>query len=103
MVCYNGTMDNTDEKVVISKDWKKVNHIDKDDIVILESTNQEFLCSKIVKTDGYELLLLGSFDFKTAIFLIQKAVDGINYAKLLHEESEQKLAYNIFKKAINEQ
>ena len=88
--------------IIISKEWKKINPIKEGDIVALDSTGQEFLCSKTVKKDNYELLYLGGFDYITGLLVIQAEVNGTNYVRVLHKEAEQTMAYKILKESFNE-
>ncbi len=94
-------MDNEAPKCVISKEWKKLDPIKKLDIVMLDPTGQEFLCFNTVKKDDYELLYLGGFDYKTALLAIQAVVNNTNYARILHKENEQKMAYKTLKEIAN--
>ena len=84
-------------KKVLYSEWTITEPIKLDDNCILESTGQEFLCSKIIPYEQFEYLYLGSFDFKDIIFAAQYKRDGKNYVKVLTKESEQRYAFNLYK------
>ena len=51
------------QKKVLYSEWTITEPIKLDDICVLESTGQEFLCSKIIPYEEFEYLYFGSFDF----------------------------------------
>jgi hypothetical protein len=91
-------MDKEEEnKKVLCSEWTITEPIRIDDICILESTEQEFLCSKIIPYEQFEFLYFGSFDFKDILFAVQYKNNDKYYVKVLTGEPEQKYAYNVYK------
>ena len=86
------------EKKILHPEWTITEPIELDDICILESTEQEFLCSKIIPYEQFEYLYFGSFDFKDILFAVQYKLDGKNYVKVLSEKPQQVFAFNLYKK-----
>ena len=86
-----------ENKKVLHSEWTITDPIELDDICVLESTGQEFLCSKIIPYEQFEYLYFGSFDFKDILFAVQYKIDNKNYVKVLIEKPEQKYAYNVYK------
>lgn len=87
-----------ERKKVLHAEWSIVEPIKMDDICILESTGQEFLCSKIIPYGQFEYLFFGSFDFRDTLFVVQYKQDEKNYVRVLVEKPEQVYAFNIYKK-----
>ena len=79
-------------------EWTITEPIELDDICVLESTGQEFLCSKIIPYEQFEYLYFGSFDFKDILFAAQYKLDGNNYVKVLSEKPQQVFAFDLYKK-----
>ena len=91
-------MDEKEEnKKVLYLEWTITESIKLGDICVLESTGQEFLCSKIIPYEQFEYLYFGSFDFKVILFAVQYKQGEKNYAKALTEKSEQAYAFNVYK------
>lgn len=96
-------MDSEEEqKKVLHSEWMVTEPIELDDICVLESTGQEFLCSKIIPYEQFEYLYFGSFDFGDVLFAVQCRVDGKNYVKVLTEKPQQEYAFNIYKNEVIE-
>ena len=87
-------------KKVLYTEWSITEPIETDDICVLESTGQEFLCSKIIPFEQFEYLDVGSFDFKEILFAVQCRLDGKNYLKVLSEKSQQEFAYNLYRTEV---
>ena len=85
------------EKKILHSEWMITEPIELDDICILESTGQEFLCSKIIPHEQFEYLYFGSFDFKDTLFVVQYKINDANYARVLAEKSYQEFAFNLYK------
>lgn len=85
------------QKKVLYSEWAITEPIKLDDICILKSTGQEFLCSKIIPYEQFEYLYFGSFDFKDILFAVQYKMDDQNYTKVLAKKSQQKFAFNLYK------
>ena len=91
-------MDEKEEhKKVLRTEWSITEPIELDDICVLESTGQEFLCSKIIPYEQFEYLYFGSFDFKEILFAIQYRAGEETFVKILTEEPEQRYALNVYK------
>lgn len=90
-------MDNK-SSVILKSDWIAVEPIDVHDICILESRMQEFMCFDVIQYEHFQYLYFGSFDYKNTMYAVQIEVDGINYAKVLAEEPQQRFAFNLYKK-----
>lgn len=91
-------MNEKDEnKKILHPDWTVTEPIKLDDICVLESTGQAFLCSKIIPYEQFEYLYFGSFDFNDVLFAVQYKRDEENYVKVLTEEPEQEYAFNVYK------
>ena len=84
-------------KKLLYPEWKIAEPIEIDDICVLESTGQEFLCSKVIPYDKFEYLYLGSFDFEEVLFAVQYRADEKTFVKVLTKESEQRYAFNVYK------
>lgn len=78
-------------------EWTITEPIELDDICVLESTGQEFLCSKIIPYGEFEYLYFGSFDFNDILFAIQYKQDGKNYMRVLTDKPEQIYAFDVYK------
>ena len=87
-------------KKALHTEWSITEPIKTDDICVLESTGQEFLCSKIIPFEQFEYLYFGSFDFKEILFAVQCRLDGKNYLKVLSEKSQQEFAYNLYRTEV---
>ena len=85
------------QKKVLHSEWTIAEPVKLDDIIILESTGQEYLCSKIIPYEQFEYLYFGSFDFKDILFAVQYKKNDKHYVKVLTGEPEQKYAYNVYK------
>ena len=85
------------QKKVLHSEWTITEPVKLDDIFILESTGQEYLCSKIIPYEQFEYLYFGSFDFNEILFAVQYKLDDKNYVKVLTEESQKKSVFNIYK------
>lgn len=93
-----GGMDKKEEnRIVLYPEWKISEPIELDDICVLESTGQAFLCSKIIPYEQFEYLYFGSFDFNDVLFAVQYKRNGETYVKVLTEEPEQEYAFNVYK------
>lgn len=91
-------MDEKEEhKKVLRTEWSITEPIELDDICVLESTEQAFLCSKIIPYEQFEYLYFGSFDFNDVLFAVQYKRNGETYVKVLTEEPEQEYAFNVYK------
>ena len=91
-------MDEKEEnKKVLYPEWSITEPIELDDICVLESTEQEYLCSKIIPYEQFEYLYFGSFDLNNVLFAVQYKQNEKNYARVLTEKSEQAHAFNIYK------
>ena len=91
-------MDEKEEnKKVLYLEWTITEPIKLDDICVLESTGQEFLCSKIIPYEQFDYLYLGSFDFKEILFAVQYKNNAENYVRVLTKKPEQKYAFAIYK------
>ena len=90
-------MNKKEEKKFLYPEWTISEPIELDNICVLESTGQEFLCSKIIPYKQFEYLYFGSFDFKDILFAVQYKKNDKYYVKVLTGESEQKYAYNVYK------
>lgn len=86
------------QKKVLHSEWTITEPVKLDDIFILESTGQEYLCSKIIPYEQFEYLYFGSFDFKDILFAAQYKLDGNNYVKVLSEKPQQVFAFDLYKK-----
>lgn len=86
-----------EHKKVLCIEWSITEPIELDDICVLESTEQEYLCSKIIPYEQFEYLYFGSFDLNNVLFAVQYKQDEKNYARVLTEKSEQAYAFNIYK------
>lgn len=91
-------MDKKEEhKQVLHTEWSITEPIKLDEICVLESTGQEYLCSKIISYGQFEYLYFGSFDFEDILFAVQYKQGEKNYAKVLTRKPEQVYAFNIYK------
>lgn len=91
-------MDEKEEnKKVLYPEWTISEPIELDDICVLESTGQEYLCSKIIPYGKYEYLYFGSFDFEDILFAVQHKTDENAFVKILTKESEQRYAFSVYK------
>lgn len=88
------------QKKVLHSEWTIAESVKLDDIFILESTGQEYLCSKIIPYEQFEYLYFGSFDFKDILFAAQYKLDGKNYVKVLSEKPQQVFAFDLYKKEV---
>ena len=94
-------MDSEEEqKKILHSEWTITEPIELDDICVLESTGQEFLCSKIIPYEQFEYLYFGSFDFKDILFAIQYKENDKNYVRVLTEEPHQIFAFDLYKKEV---
>lgn len=92
-------MDEKDEnRKVLYPEWTITELIKLDDVCVLESTGQEFLCSEIIPYKQFEYLYFGNFDFNEILFAIQCRQNRKNYVKVLIDISEQKYAFDLYKK-----
>ena len=87
------------QRKVLYSEWTITKPIKLDDICVLESTEQEFLCSKIIPYKQFEYLYFGSLDYKDTLFAVQYVSNNNNYVKTLSEKSQQEFAYTLYKKA----
>lgn len=84
-------------KKILYPEWTIAEPIELDDICVLESTGQEFLCSKIIPYGQFEYLYFGSFDFKDILFAVQYKQDEKTYVRVLTDKPEQVYAFNVYK------
>ncbi len=84
-------------KKILYPEWTITEPIELDDICVLESTGQEFLCSKIIPYGQFDYLYFGSFDFNEILFAIQYKQDGKIYTRVLTDKPEQMYAFNVYK------
>ncbi len=89
------------QKKVLYSEWAITEPIKLDDICILKSTGQEFLCSKIIPYEQFEYLYFGSFDFSDILFAVQYKIDDQNYTKVLTGKQQQEFAFNLYKSGGN--
>ena len=91
-------MDEKEErKKILYPEWTITEPIELDDICVLESTKQEFLCSKIISYGQFDYIYFGSFDFNDVLFVIQYKQDDKNYTRVLTDKLEQEYAFNVYK------
>ncbi|MCR5700426.1 MAG: hypothetical protein K6G49_03320 [Candidatus Saccharibacteria bacterium] len=90
-------MDKGKKHKTLYSEWTITEPIELDDICVLESTGQEYLCSKIIYYKQFSYLYFGSFDFKDILFAVQYRKDEKNYTKVLTDKSEQAYAFNVYK------
>lgn len=84
--------------VILKSDWIAVEPIEVHDICVLESRMQEFMCFDIIQYEQFQYLYFGSFDYENTMYAVQTELNGINYAKVLVEASQQQFAFNLYKK-----
>ena len=84
--------------VILKSDWIAVDPIEVHDICVLESRMQEFMCFDVIQYEQFQYLYFGSFDYTNTMYAVQIEIDGINYAKVLTEEPQQRFAFSLYKK-----
>ena len=87
------------QRIVLHSEWAITKPIQLDDICVIKSTEQEFLCSKIIPYKQFEYLYFGSLDCQNMLFAVQYVSNNNNYVKTLSEKSQQEFAYTLYKKA----
>ena len=91
-------MDEDKRNVVLKSDWTVVEPIRIYDICVLESEMQEFMCFNVIQYEEFKYLYFGSFDYENTMYAVQIEMNGENYAKVLTEKSQQRFAFELYKK-----
>ena len=89
-----------EHKKILHTEWSITEPIKLDDVCVLESTGQEFLCSKIIPYEQFEYLYFGSFDFKEILFAVQCRVENVNYAMVLSKKVQQEFAFKLYNEGV---